>query len=59
MKVELNKSVYLGDGVYATYDGYQITLCTERQEPQHTIHIEPAVWAMLVEFKEALKDINS
>lgn len=44
---------YLGDGVYATFDGYMLTLTTENGlDTLNTIYIEPAVWRSLLEFKE-------
>ena len=41
---------YLYDGVYASFDGFQIRLRTEREEGDHTIYIEPRLWEDLKEF---------
>lgn len=45
---------YLGDGVYASFDGYQIVLDTREQLPVNTIAIEPDVWRKLVAYAEKL-----
>lgn len=38
---------YIGDGVYAAFDGYQVWLRAERHGQMHEIAIEPAVWGAL------------
>jgi len=40
-------SEYIGDGVYASFDGYQIWLWTERDGQDHNIAVEPEVWVSL------------
>lgn len=42
----MNEESYLGDGVYASFDGYQIWL---RADDNH-IAVEPAVWQRLKEY---------
>lgn len=42
--------MYLGDGVYATYDGYQIVLDLRGQDSTTKIAMEPAVFEELVRF---------
>lgn len=39
--------IYLGDGVYASFDGYQIWLDTRAQSPVSRIALDPQVWAAL------------
>lgn len=49
---------YLGDSVYATFDG-RITLTTENgmaSDPSNTIVLEPEVYAALVAWIEHLKE---
>lgn len=41
---------YLGDGVYATHDGYMIALKVQRGERVETVYLEPAVLAALNEY---------
>ena len=51
------KREYLGDGVYATFDDYQIWLSTERDGGvQHTIALEPEVFAALQEYARRLRE---
>lgn len=42
-----HRKEYIGDGVYAAFDGYQIWLAAERDGRVHNIAIEPEVWASL------------
>jgi hypothetical protein len=44
------KETYLGDGLYAGFDGYQIILRAPRMEGDHYVALEPAVFAELVDF---------
>lgn len=47
---------YLGDGVYAAFDGYEITLTTENGiEVTNTIVLEPEVLSALYVFVEFIK----
>ena len=43
---------YLGDGVYATFDGHQIWLETERGFHTDRIALEPAVFISLVGYAQ-------
>lgn len=45
-----NKQTHLGDGVYASFDGFMIRLGTDMQIPKHEIYLEPQVFASLLEF---------
>ena len=42
---------YLGDGVYASFDGYQIWVDTRAQEPVSRIALEPGVMQSLERFQ--------
>ena len=45
---------YLGDGVYAEFDGYGIKLTTENGvEVSNSIYVEPEVLRALVKFADA------
>lgn len=50
---EANNETYLGDAVYASYDGYQIRLRTGDYNNQ-VIYIEPMVWEALVRYVDSL-----
>lgn len=45
---------YLGDGVYASFDGYQIWLRTPRLTGDHTIALEPKVFEALLQYQQDL-----
>ena len=48
---QLKDSTYLGDAVYATFDGYQIWLHTSNGiEVTNSIALEPAVYDALVRY---------
>lgn len=46
---------YLGDGVYATFDGYQIWLKTQYSDRTHVVALEPATQEALNNYIEELK----
>lgn len=48
---------YIGDGVYAMFDGFAITIWTERSDGRHYIMLEPEVLFSLNTF--ALRFINN
>lgn len=43
----MDDETYLGDGVYASFDGYQVWLRAERDGMHHRIAIEDEVWVAL------------
>ena len=47
--------VYLGDGLYASFDGYQIKLRAPRNNGDHEVYLEAPV---LKEFGRFVKDIG-
>lgn len=46
---------YLGDGVYASFDGYQIWLETDREFGTHCIALEPPVFASLIKYEKEVR----
>jgi len=55
----MNNKLYLGDSVYATYDGFGILLTTENgfpDDPRNSIYFEPRVIAAFNLFIEAIKE---
>jgi len=51
------KKVYLGDSVYANFDGYHIILTTENgypDDPRNRIALEPAVLSALNQYRDAI-----
>jgi hypothetical protein len=48
---ELSKKVYMGDAVYASFDGFHVVLTTSNGiTDTNTIAIEPAVWNAIGEY---------
>jgi hypothetical protein len=43
-------TTYLGDGVYAEFDGWMVKLTTHRADGEHVIYFEPEVYDALVRF---------
>lgn len=41
---------YIGDGVYASFDGYQIWLFTDREDLRHRIALEPGTFFSLLDY---------
>ena len=53
---------YLGDSVYAAFDGYNNVLTTENgypDDPRNRIVIEPDVYSALVKYYEKLRSNNN
>lgn len=56
---KMSNKQYLGDGVYADYDGYMLILTTEDGENiLNTIYLEPEVYVALVRYVEYLRQKN-
>lgn len=49
---------YLGDGVYASFDGYQIWLAANHHE-NRVVALEPAVLLQLIEYAQRLGILSS
>jgi hypothetical protein len=47
----VEKEVYLGDGLYASFDGFSFNLRTPREGGDHWVALEPAVFDALIEFR--------
>lgn len=50
------KETYLGDGLYASFDGFAIWLRAPRERGDHVVALEPEVYRALTEFVERLKE---
>jgi hypothetical protein len=46
---------YLGDGLYASYDGYQVKLRAPRDGGDHVIYLDPIVMTELVVYITTLQ----
>lgn len=54
--MDQEKRAYLGDGVYASFDGYQIWLTTERDGREIAIALEPSVMNALIGYADQVFD---
>lgn len=52
-----NKKTYLGDGVYAEFDGFAVWLSTSRVGGEHRIALEPLVYDALVAYVKRLDEM--
>ena len=50
------KERYLGDGLYASWDGWQIILRAPREGGDHWVALEPEVYTALLRF---VRDVRS
>ena len=48
------EDIYLGDGVYASFDGYNIWLAANDSDNK-VIALEPAVMDMLIEYSKMIE----
>jgi hypothetical protein len=48
------KKTYLGDGLYASFDGFHLILSTERENSLHWVGLEPSVFNALIEFRKQI-----
>lgn len=50
----MERETYLGDGLYASFDGFQINLRAPRARGDDWVALEPAVWTELLRYINAL-----
>lgn len=46
---------YLGDGLYASFDGYQVGLRAPREHGDHEVFMDPLVLAAFLRYVDSLK----
>lgn len=51
----LDKEIYLGDGLYASYDGFQVMLRAPTTEEDRVVYLEPGVVRALQRYLEDLE----
>ena len=49
---------YLGDGLYASYDGWMVTLRAPRLDGDHWVGLEPATLRTLLRYLKSLEKNN-
>lgn len=60
MNAELSNETYLGDGLYAAWDGYHVVLSANDKcsgNPTDTVYLDPGVVEGLVRFLKRLEVI--
>jgi hypothetical protein len=56
---EINKEIYLGDGLYASWDGFMLKLRAPREDGDHWVGLEPAIYLDFRKFgDECLEDLQ-
>jgi hypothetical protein len=55
--IKMNEE-YLGDGLYASYDGFMITLRAPRTGGDHWVGLEPEILAAFLQWAESVKAIK-
>jgi hypothetical protein len=53
-KAFYSREIYLGDGLYAHFDGYQIWLRAPRTDGDHEVALELQVFDALVAYREQI-----
>lgn len=53
MAAEQKRESYLGDGLYASFDGFMITLRAPREHGDHWVGLEPTTLQSFLEFCQA------
>jgi hypothetical protein len=59
METPPKNSDYLGDGVYASFDGYHIWLWTRRDFDWHRIALEDSVFSALLRYASKVHNQDS
>jgi hypothetical protein len=54
--MERKRERYIGDGVYASFDGFNIWLRTQRETGWHEIALEPEVLDALLAYAKSLRE---
>ena len=56
----MNKTTetYLGDGLYASFDGYSIWLRAPHEGGDHVVALEPPVFQALIEYAKVTKTMT-
>jgi hypothetical protein len=48
------KETYLGDGLFASFDGWRFTLRAPRADGDHWVALEPSTFAALLAFRNKI-----
>ena len=53
--MQMENETYLGDGLYARFDGFSIWLRAPRENGDHVIALEPGILSALIAYAEQVK----
>ena len=56
MSDAVERESYLGDGVYASFDGYQVCLRAPREHGDHVVYLDGSTLAAFDEYVRRLRD---
>lgn len=48
------REAYLGDGLYCSFDGYQLWLRAPRLDGDHVIALEPSTFSQFIQFARSV-----
>jgi hypothetical protein len=51
-----DNETYLGDGLYASFDGWQFCLRAPRGQSDHVVYLDPIVFASFNQYARAMLD---
>lgn len=54
----MSKETYLGDGLYASFDGWQFILRAPRIQGDHWVALEPAVLQAFINFTDEVMKLT-
>lgn len=52
--MKLDGETYIGDGLYASFDGYQIQLRAPQSHGDQFVYLEPSVYVSLLEYAKTI-----
>ena len=52
------QETYLGDGLYASFDGWQIKLRAPRLDGEHVVYLEPELYRALTQFATSCWEVK-
>ncbi len=58
MDAQAGNKFYVGDGVYASNDGWHVILETERENGTNQIYLEPEMLSLVMEYAKSIGFIS-
>lgn len=54
----MSDEIYLGDGLYASHDGWQFKLRAPNHDGDHVVYLEPSVLAAFQRYVEQVENLQ-